>query len=84
MLAEHAVPGRTADSTDRVTADPTVTLGSPTHRASMIVPNLRRITRVNTAGEPLRLITARVDLPATTVVTFAVTSERFPAGLMGG
>jgi hypothetical protein len=66
VTATH--PLSPASAAARLTADHTVTLGSPHNHASAVVPALRLITSVNRAGEPLRLVTDRVDLPAHVVL----------------
>lgn len=51
-----------------VIADQRVTLGAPTYSASVVVSDVRLITSLNPAGESLRLVTDRFDLPAHVVV----------------
>jgi hypothetical protein len=63
------LPGPPGAGGDGMVADQIVTLGSPHNHASVIVPDLRLITSVNAAGEPLTVVTDRFDLPAAAVLT---------------
>jgi len=57
-----------ASTGEVVVADQLVTLGAPTYAGSVVVPELRLVTSVNAADEPLRLVTDRFDLPALVVL----------------
>lgn len=68
LLVDRPLGADAAQTTDRVIADQLVTVGSPNHRASTVVPKLRLVTSLNQTGAPLRLLTDRFDLPASMVV----------------
>lgn len=71
VLTDLPVGADPTPAGDVIVADQRVTLGSPHNRAGAVVPAVRLVTSRNRAGQLHRLVTDRVDLSATEVVTLS-------------
>lgn len=66
--AHRPVPADPLPSGDRLVADETIVLGSPNHRGSTVVREVRLLTSRTPRGEERRFLTDRFDLAAAEVL----------------